>query len=76
MIFLILIIVHAFEAIVLRMDETVFGENFINKLFGITVLWGTLRILHWTWEDIGFSKSGSGRQISNASAFLLIQDLS
>lgn len=39
MIFCVLIAVHAFEAIVLRMDETFFGENFINKLFGIFVIW-------------------------------------
>ena len=37
-IFAILIVVHGFEAIVLRMDETVFGENFINKVFGIKEL--------------------------------------
>lgn len=39
-IFAILIMVHGFEAIVLRMDETVIGENFINKvriIFLITV---------------------------------------
>ena len=34
-IFAILIFVHGFEAIVLRMDETFLGENFINKVFGI-----------------------------------------
>ena len=37
-IFAILILVHGFEAIVLRMDETFFGENFINKVFGILVV--------------------------------------
>ncbi len=42
-IFVILIAVHAFEAIILRMDETVFGENFINKLFGI---WHIVTPLH------------------------------
>ena len=44
-IFCILIIVHAFEAIILRMDETIFGENFINKLFGLAVIWVVLRML-------------------------------
>ena len=37
-IFAILLLVHGFEAIVLRMDETVMGENFINKVFGIFLL--------------------------------------
>ena len=46
-IFAILIFVHGFEAIVLRMDETVFGENFINKVFGILVVFIVLRILNW-----------------------------
>lgn len=54
-IFCLLIAVHAVEAIVLRMDETIFGENFINKLFGILMIWLTLRILQWKWDDIGFS---------------------
>ncbi len=57
-IFAILIIVHGFEAIVLRMDETVLGENFINKVFGILVLFFVLRILKWTWPDIGFLRTG------------------
>lgn len=62
-IFCILIAVHAFEAIVFRMDETIFSENFINKLFGITVLWLVLRVLHWKWSDIGFTGSGITRGI-------------
>lgn len=56
-IFAILIVVHGFEAIVLRMDETVFGENFINKVFGILVIFIVLRCLDWKWSDIGFSKT-------------------
>ena len=57
-IFAILILVHGFEAIVLRMDETVLGENFINKLFGILVIYIVLRLINWKWEDIGFTGSG------------------
>ncbi|MBQ6342263.1 MAG: CPBP family intramembrane metalloprotease [Anaerolineaceae bacterium] len=40
------------------MDETIFAENFINKLFGIAILFLVLYILHWEWKDIGFSSSG------------------
>ncbi len=58
-IFAILISVHGFEAIVLRMDETFFGENFINKLFGILVVFIVLRCLNWKWSDIGFVRAGS-----------------
>ena len=62
-IFAILIFVHGIEAIVLRMDETVFGENFINKVFGILVVFIMLRCLDWKWSDIGFSKTGFIRGI-------------
>ena len=62
-IFCLLIVVHAFEAIFLRMDETFFGENFINKLFGIFILWLTLRILQWKWSEIGFTGNGLIRSI-------------
>ena len=57
-IFLILIVVHGFEAIFLRMDETLVGENFINKVFGIVVTFCVVKILKWTLSDIGFKKSG------------------
>ena len=67
-VFCILIAVHAFEAIVLRMDETVLGENFINKLFGIFILWFILRTLGWKWKDIGFSGSGLVRNLGRGFA--------
>ncbi len=60
-IFFILIFVHGFEAIALRMDETVFGENFINKVFGIIVVFIVLKILDWKWSDIGFVKKGAAK---------------
>lgn len=63
LIFVILLLVHGFEAIVLRTDQTVFGENFINKLFGIFVLFSVLRCLKWKWADIGFAKTGLIRNI-------------
>ena len=62
-IFCIVLTVHAFEAIVLRMDETFLGENFINKLFGITVIWVVLRMLRWDWKNIGFSTDGFAKKI-------------
>ncbi|SDB53400.1 CPBP family intramembrane glutamic endopeptidase [Butyrivibrio sp. INlla16] len=68
-IFAILIFVHGFEAITLRMDETVFGENFINKVFGILVIFIVLKALNWKWSDIGFAKIGF---IKHAGMGLLI----
>ncbi|MCR4924860.1 MAG: CPBP family intramembrane metalloprotease, partial [Clostridiales bacterium] len=63
-IFFILIIVHAFEAIFLRMDETFFAENFINKLFGIAVMFVVLKILQWKCANIGFSFKGFFKNIA------------
>ena len=57
-IFAILILVHGFEAIVLRMDETFFGENFINKVFGILVMVVVVHLLNWKGQDIGFARKG------------------
>ena len=69
LIFLLLLSVHSAEALLIRTDETVFGENFINKLFGILVLSLALRHLHWSWEKIGFAKRGVMRNMGRG--FLL-----
>lgn len=63
-VFTILILVHGFEAIVLRMDETILGENFINKLFGILVIFITLKALNWKAGDIGFTKTKAAKNIA------------
>lgn len=63
LLFLILLIVYAFEAILLRMDETYFAENFVNKLLGIVVIFIVLKILDWKWADIGFKRDGLAKGI-------------
>lgn len=72
-IFAILIFVQGFEAIVLRMDETVLAENFINKLFGILVIFIVLRLIKWKWNNIGFVKS---RFFKNTGLGLLLAAVS
>lgn len=62
-IFIILLVVHAFEALCLRLDESIFAENFLNKVFGIIVIFCVLRWLKWKWPDIGFSKKGFVRSV-------------
>ena len=57
-IFLICLLVHAIEVILIRTDETFFAECFINKVFGIIVLFILLYLLKWKWKDIGFKKEG------------------
>ena len=71
-IFAILILVHGFEAIVLRMDETVLGENCINKIFGIVVIFVVLHIVSMKPSDIGFTGSGSLKSIGIGLALAVI----
>lgn len=72
-IFAILILVHGFESIFLRMDETILGENFINKVFGIVMIIVVLKLLNMKGEDIGFKKGlfGSYGAKSIGLGFLL-----
>lgn len=71
-IFLILLLVHAFEAIALRMDQTIFAENFINKIFGIVLLFVLLKQLHWDISTIGFKKYGLVKTILKGFALALL----
>ena len=71
-IFAILILVHGFEAIVLRMDETVLGENCINKIFGIIVIFVVLHMVNMKPSDIGFKGSGFLKCICIGFALALI----
>ncbi len=53
-IFILCLAVHTAEVLFIRTDETFFAECFINKVFGIIVLFVTLGILRMKWRDIGF----------------------
>ena len=53
-IFTICTVARCIEYFLIRTDETVIAENFIHKVFGIIVLFIVLRILHLTWNNIGF----------------------
>lgn len=55
-IFLLCLIVRTFEVLILRTDETFLAECFINKVFGILLLYAVLKRLQWHWRDIGFGK--------------------
>ncbi|MDD6039037.1 MAG: CPBP family intramembrane metalloprotease [bacterium] len=55
-IFLICLAVHAFEVLVIRTDETVVAECFINKVFGVILLFVVLHMLNMSWRNIGFVK--------------------
>ena len=54
--FAVCLMVHTIEVMIIRTDETVFAECFINKVFGITALFWVLSRLKMNWRDIGFKK--------------------
>ena len=70
--FAILIVVHGFEAIVLRMDETVLGENFINKVFGIVLIFVVLGLIKWAPKNIGFTAKNFLRNIGIGLLFAIV----
>ncbi len=45
-IFILCLLVHTVEVIFIRTDETVFAECFINKVFGIVLLFVVLKLMH------------------------------
>lgn len=55
-VFGICLLVHAFEVLVIKTDETIFAECFINKMFGIVVLFVCLKLFSIKWKDLGFVK--------------------
>ena len=61
LIFTLLLAVHCAEALFIRTDESVLGENFINKVLGIAALWLAVRLLGWRWADIGFASENALR---------------
>jgi len=71
-IFLICLVVHAFEVLVIRTDETFFAECFINKIFGILLLFIVLHLLKEKWSDIGFIKKHLWINLSKGVAICVI----
>lgn len=56
LIFMLCLTVRILEVILIRTDETILAECFINKAFGIILLSVILHFLNWQWKDIGFIK--------------------
>ncbi len=49
------------EYLVIRTDQTIIGEAFIHKLFGIALLAAALWLLKYKWPDIGFRRGQAVR---------------
>lgn len=57
-IYLVCFVARIFEYFVLRTDQTILGEAFIHKLFGIIVICFVVKRSGETLSDIGFVKNG------------------
>ena len=57
-IYLVCFVARIFEYFVLRTDQTILGEAFIHKLFGIIVICLVVKRSGETHSDIGFVKNG------------------
>lgn len=53
-VFALCCLLHYFEVLVIRTDETFLADNFINKALGIIILAICLKWFHYSWKGIGF----------------------
>lgn len=53
-IFILCSIVKYIEFLIIRTDQTVLGDNFINKLIGVVIIAISIRSLGYTWRGLGF----------------------
>lgn len=58
LIFILCLLVHTIEVMFIRTDETFFAECFINKVFGIILLFIILKRWKKKWCNIGFVRKG------------------
>lgn len=53
--FLICMFGRFFEYFILETDKSILGENLFHKIFGIFIIWISLKFLHLKYKDIGFT---------------------
>ena len=63
---------RALEYFVIRTDQTFFGEAFIHKLIGISVLILAIKCFHFSFSEVGFKTGKAFYDILKGLAFGII----
>lgn len=63
LVFALCSVARIIEYFFIRTDETILAENFLHKVFGIAVMAAILKASRLSWGDIGFRKSGIGKNL-------------
>ena len=68
-IYLLCFAFRIWEYFVLRTDQTFWGEAFVHKLIGIGILCATVKMLSFSFGEIGFAKKYAAQDLTKGLLF-------